>query len=269
MSPSQRTVNPPPEGNAYAVGYYHQPFGCHPTPLRIPKGLEQIEIVTEGRGWVEVEDVRHIELSPGTLLWHVEGDHTIGRSDFKNPYRCLSLRFHSPGRVSARGHLPHVSRWEDIAAVHQFAREVIGWYTSAALNQGIVLDYILARLRLQIELHAHRQTDEHLPPPLLRALAYIAANQAKVVVLPDIARAAQCSVPLLHKIFRRHLQKSPHQWLVERRMAAARAHLATTNWPVKRVAAECGFYSAAAFCAQFKRHAGISPATYRRQATYK
>ncbi|MBA3684155.1 MAG: hypothetical protein H0W72_02825, partial [Planctomycetes bacterium] len=62
------------------VSDYRQAAGRHPTPIRALAGQERIELVTDGRGWVQHEGAWHA-VAAGDLLWECAGDWTIGRSD--------------------------------------------------------------------------------------------------------------------------------------------------------------------------------------------
>lgn len=68
----------------------------------------------------------------------------------------------------------------------------------------------------------------------------------------------------LHAAFRRQLGTTPHQWLVRRRLHAARQLLAATDQPLEEVAKACGFADAPAFCRVFRRVEGASPAAWRK-----
>jgi len=76
-------------------------------------------------------------------------------------------------------------------------------------------------------------------------------------------RRATCSVP--HRPTwpgaSRHLRHRPHQYLVARRVEAARLRL-LDGQPIARVAAEVGFYDQAHFTRQFDCHVGIPPGRY-------
>ena len=77
--------------------------------------------------------------------------------------------------------------------------------------------------------------------------------------------AGRDPVPHLHDRFQAHFGLSPHQWLMRRRLHAARQLLAATDQPIVEIADACGFADAAAFCRAFKRGEGTSPAAWRRQ----
>lgn len=269
MKPSPRAASPATDGKLVAIGHYHQPPRRHPVPRCVPEGMEWIELVTYGRGWVELEKGRWVEVVPGTLLWHVGGDQTIGRSDFKAPYQCLAVRFLSGTHSRENRPAPHISRWPDIRAVRDFTDEVVGWHAMETIQPQTIVTYILARLHLQIELYERGQTRQHMPGPLQTLIQHIDRYCDQSISLRTMANIAECSVPQLCKLFRMHLKKSPHQWLMECRVKTARERLASTNHPIKRIAADCGFYSPAAFCAQFKRAVGASPNAYRKRMTYE
>lgn len=250
-----------------AIGHYHQPPGRHPNPVPTLSGSQIIELVTYGRGWVLMEDGQWQEVLPGTLLWHVEGDDTIGRSDFDNPYHCLAVRFRTSGPDANKRPAPRLTQWSDLDAVRNFTNEVVSSYAMERVDGQTALRYIMARVHFQIQLYLSQTNRQSMPPQLQKVVRQIDLNYGEALTLKTLAALADWSVPQLHKTFREYLGQSPHQWLLTRRVQAARERLANTNQPIKSIAADCGFYSAAAFCAHFKRSTGTTPNAYRRQMT--
>lgn len=263
MSPQRK--NAPPPSPLLAIGHYHQPAGRHPTPILLQDDIQIIELVTYGRGWVLLEGGHWQEVLPGALLWHVRGDQTIGRSDFKNPYHCLAVRFRA--KPSRGRPAPRLSHWGDLAAVRTFTNEIVSAYAMERASAAASFDYVLSRIRFQIELHENQSSSQSLPQQLQRVLRHVEAHYGEPLPLKELAAVAEWSVPQLHKSFREHLAQSPHQWLLIRRIQAARERLANSNQPIKSIAIDCGFYSAAAFCAHFKRATGTTPNAYRVQMT--
>ncbi|MBC2595607.1 helix-turn-helix transcriptional regulator [Ruficoccus amylovorans] len=249
-------------GELIRVGHYHNPAGRHPIPKPIARRTYCLELMTGGRGWVQMEG-QWVEVLPGALLWHQAGDYTIGRSDFEDPYRCLSLRVKVLD--DAPRPVPHLTWWQNLDAVCRFADESVSLYASDRLDHAVLRDYILSRLRLQAELYLREAPRQALAPELQRVLAYVEKYYAAPLRLEALADIAQWSVPHLHARFREALGCSPHQHLIERRIEAARVQLAGTNDPIKKVAADCGFSNASALCVMFRRHTHLSPAAYRRR----
>jgi AraC-like DNA-binding protein len=248
-----------------SVSHYHQRPGVHPTPIHFDRRKQFIEVLTGGRGWVEMEG-RWQEVVAGDILWHAAGDYTVGRSDFANPYSCLAVGFIvTPGM---RRPVPHLTRWEALDEVLQFTNQVTGLHADDAFDSRVLLRYVLSRVQFQAELYLHRQLERALPSELQRVLEVINNRFAEPLHLGDMAEAAGWSVAHLHDRFKERLGISPHQALIRRRIQAARELLGSTHHPVKGVAALCGFPNAAAFCVQFRKTTRLSPKEYRERQTF-
>ena len=243
-----------------SVSHYHQRAGVHPVPYRFETGDQCVELVTGGRGWVEIDGAWR-EVGAGDLLWHASGDMTIGRSDFAQPYRCLAVHFRAAAYRTRP--VPRMTRWEELDEVLQFTHQIVRLHAEAALNPAILLRYILGRLHFQAELYLRVQRERGLPPELQRVLETLNRRYAEPLRLSELAESAGWSVPHLHDRFKQHLGLSPHQALIRRRIQTARELLASTNDPVKSIAARCGFPNASAFCVQFRKATQSSPQHYR------
>jgi AraC-like DNA-binding protein len=237
----------------------------HPTPVRFEKGNQCIELVTGGRGWVEVKS-EWKELSPGDLLWHLPGDFTIGRSDFTNPYSCLAVRFRDGDAPERR--VPRLTRWEELDEVMLFTHQVVRLHADDAFDSQVLLRYILSRLHFQAELYLRTQRERGLPVELRQVLDLVNQRYSESLPLAELAHGAGWSVPHLHDRFKEHLGLSPHQALIRRRIQVARELLASTNDPIKSVAGKCGFPTASAFCVQFKKTTLLSPKQYRERQLF-
>jgi AraC-like DNA-binding protein len=235
------------------------------TPVRFQNENQCIEIVTDGRGWVDI-DGEWIEINPGDLLWHIAGDSTIGRSDPTNPYSCLAVRFQDGDRPPRR--VPRLTRWEEIDEVRLFTHQVVQLHADDAFDSDVLLRYILSRIHFQAELYLRIQRERGLPMELQQVLEIVNRRYAEPLRLSELANVAGWSVPHLHDRFKERLGFSPHQGLIRRRIQVARELLASTNDPIKSVAGKCGFSTAAAFCVQFKKSTQLSPKEYRERQLF-
>jgi AraC-like DNA-binding protein len=248
-----------------SASHYHQRAGVQPAPIRFKENQQCIELVTGGRGWVEINGDWK-EVTPGDLLWHLPGDFTIGRSDPQNPYSCLAVRFtngEEPSRL-----VPRLTRWEDLEEVRLFTHQIVHLHTDDAFDPGLLLRYILSRVQFQAELYRRDQRQRGLPMELQQVVEMVNRRYAEPLRLEELARGAGWSVPHLHDRFKERLGLSPHQALIRRRMQVARELLASTNDPIKSVAARCGFPTASAFCVQFKKATQHSPKEYRERQLF-
>ena len=244
------------------VGPYRQPAGRDPVPKLLLPGHERIELVTGGRGWIH----RHVhegggwaEVTSGSIAWQQAGDHTIARSDPDDPYRCLAISV--TVAPDSRRCVPRLSRWDDADELRSFVRTALRLAGDPNADREALLAFLYGRLLLAAK-HDTRSTPA--PTPLQRALAALERDYRTGIDLETLAREAGWSVPHLHDRFQAHLGISPHQWLMRRRLHAARQLLAATDQPIAEIAGACGFADAAAFCRAFKRGEGTSPAAWRR-----
>jgi len=256
---------PGDSGKLLSVSHYHHRPGCHPVPTGFEHDQQCLELVTGGRGWVEIDGAWK-EVTPGDLLWHIPGDLTIGRSDFQDPYRCLAVRFIDGAKPARR--VPRLTRWEELDEVRLFTHQVVRLNADDAFDSRILLRYILSRVHFQAELYRRVQRERGLPAELQQVLEMVNRRYAEPLRLEELARGAGWSVPHLHDRFKERLGLSPHQALIRRRIQVARELLASTNDPVKSVAAKCGFPTSSAFCVQFKKATQHSPKEYRERQLF-
>ncbi len=243
------------------ASHYHQMPGRHPVPHRIRPDQETVEVMTGGRGWVE-DGGTWRELAPGDLMWHVAGDHTVGRSDFKDPYRCLAASFAvEPGHPRP---VERFTRWQDLAELRAFTRLMVSWVAEARLDRALVATAVYARLLTEAQRWRLGAASDGLPEPVARARGLIDRNSTQDLAVERLAADVGWSSQHLHAMFRKHLGITPHQYVIERRLQAARELLASGNAPVAEIAARTGFSSAAVFCRTFRNAMGKSPGAWRR-----
>lgn len=78
-----------------------------------------------------------------------------------------------------------------------------------------------------------------------------------------LARLARVSPRHLTRLFRAHLRQTPGRYVRKARVTSAAQLLSTTDLPVARIAARCGFASAEALRQAFAKEYGIAPSQYR------
>ena len=103
------------------------------------------------------------------------------------------------------------------------------------------------------------------PAQLDRALDAIEAAVPGDAGLEEIARAVGYSTFHFSRAFKAATGTSPHQVLIERRVARARERLERGDDPIVDVALECGFSSQAHMTSTFTRQLGVSPGRYRKE----
>ncbi|NYF88001.1 AraC family transcriptional regulator [Tunturiibacter empetritectus] len=103
-------------------------------------------------------------------------------------------------------------------------------------------------------------------PRLLRRLRdWMESNLHRDISLAAMAREANYSSTHLLRSFRASTGMTPHQYLLELRVAKAESLLRDKAPRLIDIASECGFASQAHFTQIFKARRGLTPGQYRRQ----
>ena len=97
-----------------------------------------------------------------------------------------------------------------------------------------------------------------------RALAWLETRLDRPTTVAEMAAQVFMSPRSFARHFRAKTGTTPLQWLLERRLQRAQELLEERDEPVKTIARQCGFGSAASLRQHFRRQTSLSPQTYRR-----
>jgi AraC family transcriptional regulator of arabinose operon len=81
----------------------------------------------------------------------------------------------------------------------------------------------------------------------------------------QLADELNVSREYLSRLFKKHLKKSPYQYILEHKIANASWRLQHSTDSIKEVAFTFGFGTPEMFCRSFRKIHGISPSQYRKQ----
>jgi len=95
-----------------------------------------------------------------------------------------------------------------------------------------------------------------------RAIDLIDARFASPISLQELADAAGLGIRQLSRAFREATGRAPHQYLLHRRVEAAKV-LIRQGLPLAEVAGQCGFSDQSQLTRTFMRHAGTTPGRFR------
>ena len=151
----------------------------------------------------------------------------------------------------ARGMLPLLgarlyNEWQSMDAVSSLAIE------------GIVLEMIAESIRCRSLLQ------EHSPRRWLKeAEDLLHAEFAQPLTLEYIAQTVGVHPVYLARVFRQQRGRTVGDYVRQLRIEYACSELAASNAPLGEIALAAGFADQSHFSKMFKRHVGLSPATYR------
>lgn len=92
---------------------------------------------------------------------------------------------------------------------------------------------------------------------------YICRSFSRPIGMDDLAEQAGLSVSRICHLFREEVGVTPQQFIEQQRMRRAAELLAFTSRNIQDIAADVGFSDPFYFSHRFRRHAGVSPRTYR------
>ncbi|GLY30507.1 helix-turn-helix domain-containing protein [Kineosporia sp. NBRC 101731] len=106
--------------------------------------------------------------------------------------------------------------------------------------------------------------DARSDAPIADVLAWALEHLDQPLALEDLAARATMSRRNFVRRFREATGSTPARWVTDQRLDEARRLLETSDWPVDRIAQECGFGSPVTLRQNFAARFATSPAGYRR-----
>ena len=104
---------------------------------------------------------------------------------------------------------------------------------------------------------------------IVAAKVYIDTNYHEAIDLEQISKQAFLSRFHFHRLFTHIYKKTPHQYITQTRMDAAKILLAKESISITDVCNSIGFESLGSFSSLFRKHNGYSPQYYRNIAWLK
>lgn len=117
----------------------------------------------------------------------------------------------------------------------------------------------IARLWQDTQIHSTSQTEWYVK----RSIQYIHQNYDRPIRVEHIASAVNVHPGYLHRIFKKHMNTTPTDYLTRLRMEKAVMLLGQTDIPIQEIADYIGVSSRQYFHLLFKKHTGQTPAEYR------
>lgn len=94
-------------------------------------------------------------------------------------------------------------------------------------------------------------------------ITYINEHFRENILLEDLASHAGLSQYHFIRIFKKETGFTPHEYIINTRIATAKYLLKNSRLSVKDICFTTGFSCESVFCSAFKRHQGMTPAQYR------
>ena len=224
-----------------------------------------------------VETLQHAYARGADLLAHCSGVFALGHAGLLDGRGCTT-HWRFAGTLAAQ--FPEADVRPDVLYVHD-GQVLTGAGSAASLDASLHLmrDRFGARhataaaRRIVVPPHRDGGQAQFIAAPVREVeaetlgplLDWIGANLDQPLDVASLARRAMMSERTFARRFKDETGSTPHAWVTARRVQHAEELLERTTLPVEQIAHDAGFGNAATLRAQFGRHRGISPATYRRR----
>ena len=233
--------------------------------------LYEIEEVTEdgGTSWIDGRAypirAHHIIIGKPGRMRHTE-----------LPFKCryLHLMVEDEGLAALLEALPEVYLPADPTALAQSMHHLIAAYTAPDADGGMsvaaaLCGYLAALIRDARLTGGTRRETEDSPRIIERAIAFMDAHDCQNLTLCEIADHVHLSRIYFHNLFVTATGRTPHRYLLERRIWHARRLLMTTEMPLSEIAQHCGFSSQSYFNQVFRREVGCTPRAYQKEMSLR
>lgn len=243
------------------IGYYISPTGGAEKPSVIQGHTLYIELITRG----EVRNPGNTSWrTPGWIFVHRPGEETIHLSPPESHYECMTANFWTDASGDASD-WPREFCWEESEEALQFAREMVYAFHHSEIEHDILGDFILAQLRFRLKQDQVRSTRHTIPVRIATVMGIIEKQLHTQLPIEELAERVGVSASHLFAEFKAATGISPHQYLIQQRISAARHLLVTTLEPVKAIAYDVGYTNTENFCRCFKRTTGLTAASFRKK----
>jgi AraC family transcriptional regulator len=229
----------------------------------------------EGRIAVDSDRFQSTRLQAGDMRFLPEG--TTVRTVVTKPAPCLVITLtperidefsrtlfgDRPGRLVPRVRI----RTPNAQRLHLMLRE----YLESRSDWGtLYLESLLNLIAAEV-LHqawdrpdAGRAVRHSLSPTVRRRVVdYIEGHLSSGLSLNELATVAGLSPFHFARCFQQELGKTPHRYVLDRRLELARRLLSETECPLAEIASRCGFSSQSHLTTAFRKAMGVTPGQYR------
>lgn len=161
---------------------------------------------------------------------------------------------------------------DKICLVTSTLLEIEAEYNSMNTGYEHMIKSLLLRLMALIIRYFKRCNEEYsgefvspqVSKRIRQVIEYVESYCSKPLNIVELAGIAQMSVPYFCSMFKTLVGLPPMDYVIRKRVSAAKDALKNSNQKILSIAGECGFNSISNFNHIFKAYTGLSPTEYRK-----
>lgn len=145
--------------------------------------------------------------------------------------------------------------------IPQYMNSILKMAETAKVDEHMVSIYIQ---KIFYELNQVSTFSDHsTEEKVVQAIKYMETHYNENIQLKDIANSVYLSPYYFTRTFKKHMNSTPVQYLIDYRVNTSKKLLHNTSLSIKELARACGFNSTSHFVTTFKKHVGMSPNQFR------
>lgn len=159
----------------------------------------------------------------------------------------------------------------DDPAIHRTAMLIAQEAAHGGAGSSLLVESLSCQLAVHIlRRHAHvffRESHTHAGLTFRQERAvrdYVHEHLGENITLDDLAASVALSRYHFARCFRASTGTTPHEYVLQQRVAKAQTLLTRTNYPLPDIAVNCGFADQSHLSRVFKKYTGVPPGHYRR-----
>lgn len=226
-----------------------------------------LECVTEGKGYIRAGDTVCPVKAGDFYMVSSLHDHEY-YADREEPFtkiwvnlygsyiRGLAQAFSFPDPLVC-----HIDLRDDMKHIHSLVDGKSPYEVAAA-----EADICESVFRLLYKVYIHSRRGESSDDRFIEIRKYIRRNISNGLTVDKICEENYISRSSLYRLIKKNAGVSPNEYVADNKIRVIKLMLANTNMDIGSIAGQMHFYDYNHFFKFFKKHTGMSPAGYRKQA---
>lgn len=191
------------------------------------------------------------------------------------PLKCLCLHFtvEDPNFIKLLDNIPVYSNPQNRTEIYKCLLEMVYLFADRPQNYEIsFLSSFLKLLDLTIQNISTYSSNIIISLPqnsIIKAKNHIELNYHTKITLEQLSNMVNLSPIYFQRIFTAATGKSPHKFLLDKRLSVAKELLLVSNHSLAEISNMCGFSSQSRFNIVFKQNEGLTPTEYKNKNRIK
>jgi len=229
----------------------------------------ELEFYTADCPGIAYIDGKAYDLKCGSIICAKPGQIRNSRLPFKCYYFHLDTQDVALQNLLSR--IPDCFIMNELQELTQLLHEMLMTETAELPEERLQLGSCVCRIISLIAKQAYSAGGESQPVTLahqkilLEAEKYIREHLSEELSLDILASESNLSASYFHRLFSQYFGRTPADYILDCRIAAAKTGLQIGDYSLSELAADCGFSSQTYFCYKFKAATGKTPLEYRRE----